>query len=68
MPETVRKANSAKSKVRSQVEHIFADQKHRMGLFVRTIGIARAKTKIGLANLVHNMQRFLWLEARSAPG
>jgi IS5 family transposase len=24
-----------------------------MGLFIRTIGIARAKTKIGLANLVY---------------
>ena len=68
MPKAVRKANAAKSKVRSQVEHIFGDQKHRMGLFVRTIGIARAKTKIGLANLAHNMQRFLWLQARSAPG
>ena len=68
MPDAVRKANAAKSKIRAKVEHIFGDQKHRMGLFVRTIGIARAKTKIGLANLVHNMQRFLWLEARSAPG
>ena len=68
MPEAVRQANAGKSKVRPQVEHIFADQKHRMGLFVRTIGIARAKTNIGLANLLHNMQRFLWLEAQSAPG
>ena len=28
-----------------------------MGLFIRTIGLARARTKIGLANLVYNMQR-----------
>lgn len=68
MPETVRKANAAKSKVRAPVEHIFGDQKHRMGLFVRTIGITRARTKIGLANLAYNMQRFLWLQARSAAG
>lgn len=67
-PEAVRKANAMKSKVRARVEHIFGDQKHRMGLFVRTIGIARAKTKIGLANLAYNMQRLLWLETRSAPG
>ena len=62
MPEALRKANSAKSKVRSQVEHIFANQEHRMGLFVRAICMAPAKTKIGLANLEYNMQRFLWLE------
>jgi hypothetical protein len=31
---------------------VFAEQKHRMGLFVRTIGLQRAATKIGLANLV----------------
>jgi transposase, IS5 family len=38
-----------------------------MGLFIRTIGIARAQAKIGLANLVYNMQRMLWLTAQAAP-
>jgi transposase, IS5 family len=47
--------------VRAHIEHVFAEQKHRMGLFVRTIGLARATIKIGLANLVHNMRRLLWL-------
>src|ERR1700747_3583930 len=47
---------SAKSKIRSRVEHVFAEQKDRMGLFIRTIGIARATTKVGLANLVYNHQ------------
>jgi hypothetical protein len=37
-----------------------------MGLFVRTIGLALATTKIGLANLVCNMRRLLWLKRRSA--
>jgi hypothetical protein len=37
-----------------------------MGLFVRTIGIARARVKIGLANLVFNIKRLTWLE-RAAP-
>ena len=37
-----------------------------MGLFVRTIGIARARVKIGLANLVYNMRRFVWLRAKYA--
>jgi IS5 family transposase len=38
-----------------------------MGLFIRTIGIARARTKIGLANLAYNMKRMLWLTAQTAP-
>jgi IS5 family transposase len=46
------------------VETVFAAQKHRFRLFVRTIGMARAQTKIGLANLVYNATRFIWLEAR----
>ena len=53
MPERTARANARKSAVRAHVEHVFAEQKARMGLFVRTIGLARATTKIGLANLVH---------------
>lgn len=61
------KANAARSRVRARVEHVFATQKERMGLFVRTIGLAWATTKIGMANLAYNMRRPVWLEARSAP-
>jgi hypothetical protein len=68
MPSRTARANAKKSAVRAHVEHIFAEQKARMGLFVRTIGLARATTKIGLANLVHNMRRLLWLERQAAPG
>jgi transposase, IS5 family len=67
MPSRTARANAKKSAVRAHVEHIFAEQKARMGLFVRTIGLARATTKIGLANLVHNMRRLLWLERQTAP-
>ena len=66
MPEAVRRANNAKSKVRSRVEHVFAAQKDRMDLFVRTIGIARATTKIGMANLVYNIKRLLFLQRAAA--
>ncbi|MBC6403941.1 MAG: IS5/IS1182 family transposase, partial [Hyphomonadaceae bacterium] len=41
-------------------EHPFADQKHRMGLKVRTIGLARATIKIGMANIAHNLQRLIY--------
>jgi hypothetical protein len=38
-----------------------------MALVVRTIGIARAHVKIGLANLAFNMKRYVWLSGRAAP-
>ena len=68
MPATVARANAQKSKIRSRVEHVFAHQKARMGLFVRTIGIARATATITLVNMVYNMQRWCWLNARPATG
>jgi IS5 family transposase len=67
MPERNARANAKKSAVRAQIEQVFAEQKARMGLFVRTIGLARATTKIGLANLVHNMRRLIGLERQPAP-
>jgi IS5 family transposase len=66
MPVNVSRANGAKSKVRSAVEHVFARQKGPMGLVVRTIGLARATVKIGLANLVYNMRRAAWLTGQKA--
>jgi IS5 family transposase len=60
MPDATRRANAEKSNVRSLVEHVFAEQKDRMGLFVRTIGIARARVKIGMANLVYNFKRLVF--------
>jgi hypothetical protein len=68
MPERTSRANGRKSKVRALVEHVFAAQKGPMALLIRTVGIARARTKIGMANLVYNMKRLVWLEARSVPG
>jgi IS5 family transposase len=63
MPRRIARANARKSAGRP-VEHVFARQKGPMGLFIRTIGIARARTKIGLANLVCNMQPMAWLIER----
>ncbi len=42
MSEATARANGRRSKIRAFIEHVFAHQKSRMGLFVRTIGIARA--------------------------
>jgi transposase, IS5 family len=68
MPERTAKANAAKSKVRARVEHVFAHQKAKMGLFIRTIGIRRAEAKITLANLAFNMHRLIFHETRAATG
>ena len=38
-----------------------------MGLVVRTVGLARARVKIGLVNLAYNIRRFAWLSGRSVP-
>ena len=67
MASRTRRANARKSAVRSSVEHVFAYQKGPMGLVVRTIGMARARVKIGLANLAYNLRRYVWLDSRSAP-
>jgi transposase, IS5 family len=67
MAKQIQKANNRKSKIRAHIEHVFAVQKHKMGLFVRTIGIKRAKLKIGMANIVYNMKRLIWLAAINAP-
>ena len=53
--------NQINAKTRVVVEHVFAKQKTHMNLFIRTIGLQRAKFKIGLANLVYNFTRFEFL-------
>ena len=68
MPKHTVRANAKKSTIRAHIEHVFAEQKARMGLFVRPIGIARATTKIGLANLVYNMRRLISLERQTVHG
>ena len=66
MPPTMRHANALKSAVRSRVEHVFAAQKDKMDLFIRTIGLARATMKIGMANIVYNMKRLVFLRRLAA--
>ena len=38
-----------------------------MRLFIRTIGLVRAKVKIGMANLAYNLTRLVWHQGRGAP-
>ena len=64
MAPHIRRGNASRSKVRAGIEHVFAQQKGSMTLCIRTIGIARAKAKIGLANLTYNIRRLVWLDRR----
>lgn len=59
-----KESNKKKSKVRARVEHVFGAQEAMGGHFVRTIGLLRAKVKIGMMNLVYNMIRLVQLLKR----
>ena len=63
LSEREMKGNQTRSKVRARVEHVFGHLTTAMGgKLVRTIGIVRAKVKVGMQNLTYNMQRFTRLE------
>ena len=68
MPQAMARANAKKSTVRAAVEHVFAHQKVRFGMFIRTIGLARAEAKLTLANLAYNFDRLIFHERRAARG
>ena len=64
LSEKQKAGNHEKSKVRSRVEHVFGAQAQMGGHWVRTIGLLRAKVKIGMMNLVYNMMRLVQLTRR----
>jgi IS5 family transposase len=59
----VRPSRACKSMhCRAMVEHIFGAQTNDMGgTLVRTIGLVRARAKIGMKNLAYNMRRLVQL-------
>jgi IS5 family transposase len=62
LTEQAKKSNRTKSTARVRVEHVFGAQTNDMGgVLVRTVGIARAKAKIGMKNLAYNMRRLVQL-------
>lgn len=66
MPKRTARANAKKSKVRATIEHVFAQQKARMKLTIRSIGLKRAEATIIMANIAYNMGRWRWFEGRIA--
>ncbi|MDF1586252.1 transposase, partial [Marinimicrococcus flavescens] len=66
MPRRTARANAKKSVVRAKIEHVFAQQKDRMRLMIRSIGIHRAEATVIMANIAYNLGRWRWLEGRAA--
>ena len=67
LSQTQAAANTTRSKVRARVEHVFGHQENSMGgKIVRTIGMVRARFKIGMMNLGYNMRRLVQLERVAA--
>jgi IS5 family transposase len=69
LTEEQKASNKEKSKTRVRVEHIFGFVENSMGgSFVRTVGIARAKAKIGMINLTYNICRCVQLKIEVSMG
>lgn len=66
LPEHVRRGQAIRSKHRPPVEPVFAFQKALCGLFIRNIGMDRARTSIDLANILHNINRLTILRRAAA--
>jgi IS5 family transposase len=59
LTDAQRLANRERSRVRSRVEHVFGAKVQRAGsVILRTVGLARARMKLGLRNLAYNLERF----------
>jgi transposase, IS5 family len=67
MPPHIARGNASRARVRVAIEHVFAAQKCCLGLVICSVGLARATARLGLANLVTNMRRLVWLTTRTAP-
>jgi IS5 family transposase len=66
MPRHVARGNARRARIRARVEHVFAAQKRRFALVIRTVGRAQATAKLAMANLAYTFTRLAWLEAQAA--
>jgi IS5 family transposase len=68
LSEAEKQTNRHKSRTRARVEHVFGTWVMQMGgKLLRSMGLARAQTQLGLKNLTYNFLRFTQLEtAKSA--
>ena len=67
--EREKQGNKIRSSVRVRVEHVFGAQSNDMGgTLVRSVGLVRAKARMGLKNLAYNMRRLVTNSRRSGNG
>ena len=65
LSEQKQAVNKKRSIIRARVEHVFGYQENSMGgKLIRTIGLARARAKIGMMNLGYNMKRLVYLQRK----
>lgn len=64
LPAHIRRGNARRSRDRAPVEHVLALPKQATGLALRTIGLARARTRVGMANLAYNLRRLVPIQGR----
>ena len=66
LTENEQQGNRSRSRIRCRIEHVFGVQAQKTGnTILRTIGIIRARAKIGLRNLAYNLDRTGMLLAKS---
>lgn len=64
----VNRGHRGKLPKRPMPQHVFAHQNNGFGLFIRTIGLARAETKLMLVNLAYDFDRLIFHERGCAKG
>jgi len=64
--KTQERNNTAKSRIRARVEHVFGRMHQFGGIVIRTIGITRAEIQIGLLNMTYNLTRYAYLRGAKA--
>jgi len=66
LTKTQERNNTAKSRIRVRVEHVFGRMQQFGGITIRTIGITRAEIQIGLLNMAYNLTRLAYLRGVNA--
>lgn len=62
-----KKGNRTRAKTRCRIEHVFGTQTQKSGnTILRSIGLYRARIKIGLRNLSYNLDRYALLKHASS--
>ena len=66
LSELQKDENRERSKIRARIEHVFGRWVMTMGgKKLRSIGLERAKTYLGLTHLTYNLKRFVFWQVNS---